>query len=137
MSLTIKPPGYQMRKRADKIFTALQSAVPKPERRAAHHNFCIAEDTWRLIDERVSVRQEPGRCQLKLRSMGRAIHAALKSDRRRRVEMAGDNVEQLLIGDPPLLREAWKRMRGGCRTVVDHAPLPARVTLKRIMVKHA
>ena len=56
----------------------------------------------------------------------------LKEDRRRRVTMAGEEVEILLTGDPPLPREPCRRMRGWYIESVDHAPPPAQVTLKRI-----
>ena len=59
--LPLKPPGLQTKKRADTIFAALCSAVPNPERHKTRHNLWIAEETWSLIDEKVSVRKEPGR----------------------------------------------------------------------------
>ena len=102
--LPLKPPGRQTRTRADKIFAGLHIAVPNPSIRSAHHNLWIEEETWRLIDERVSVRGELGRCQAQPRWMGRAIRAALKVDRRRQVERVGNDMEQLFTGDTPLLR---------------------------------
>ena len=50
--------------------------------------------------------------------------APLKKDRQRRVESAGEDVERLLTGDPPLPREAWRRMRGWYRVRVYHALPP-------------
>ena len=52
--------------------------------------------------------------------------------RRRRAEEAGAEVEALVGEDPPLHREAWHRIKGLYKAAVDHAPPPARVTLKRI-----
>ena len=34
--------------------------------------------------------------------------------------------------DPPLIREAWHRIKGWYKDTVDRAPPPARVTLERI-----
>ena len=40
--------------REDGIFAALRRAVPKPHARDQHKNEWISEETWRLVDERVS-----------------------------------------------------------------------------------
>ena len=49
---------------------------------------------------------------MRVQRLGRAIWAALKGDRRRRVETAGKDVEPLLTGDPPPLPcEAGRRIR--------------------------
>ena len=37
--------------------------------------------------------------------------------------------------NPPLDREAWHRIKGWYKATVDRAPLPARVTLERIMAE--
>ena len=37
----------------------------------------------------------------RIRRLGRAIRESLKGDRKRRVEDAGTDVEELLGGDPP------------------------------------
>ena len=42
-------------------------------------------------------------------------------------------METLLGFDPPLHRESWHRLNGWYRAAVDRAPLPARITLERIM----
>ena len=44
--------------------------------------------------------------------LGRVIRASLNGDRKRRVEAAGMDVEALLGGDPPNVKEAWRRMKG-------------------------
>ena len=89
---------------ADKIFAELMRAVPNPKKWAAHHNAWISEATWILLDERVSARQETGRDQARNRKLGWEIQAELKEDRQRRDEMVGEEVEQLLTGDPPFPR---------------------------------
>ena len=61
----------------------------------------ISEETWRLVDERVSMRRYPGQDQRLLQQLGRAIRESLKEDRQRRVTTEGEEVEILLTGDPP------------------------------------
>ena len=68
----------------------------------------------------------------RLRRLGRAIRASLKGDRKWRVEDAGKDVEALLGGDPPNVKEAWRRMKGWYKAVVNRAPPPAPSTLERI-----
>ena len=85
-----------------------------------------------LVDERVSARQDPEREQTHIWRLGSAINASLKAGMRRRTEEAGEEVERLLGADPPLHREAWRRMKGGYRSAVDRAPLPNWVTFEQI-----
>ena len=64
--------------------------------------------------------------------MGHAIKASLMTDRRRCAEEAGAEVEALVGVDPPLIQEAWHRIKGWYKDAVDRAPPPAQVTLRRI-----
>ena len=123
--LLIRLTGCQKRTWVDKIFVKLQRAVTNPDKRAVRPNSWILEETWRIIDERVSVRWGPRWCQMRIRCRGRAIRAALKGDRRRRVETAGKDVERLLISNPPLPCEACRRMQGWYRAAMDQALPPA------------
>ena len=59
-----------------------------------------------------------------------------KKDRHRQVTTAGEDVESLLTGDPPLPYESWKRIWGWYLEAVDHSPPPDRVTLERITAEH-
>ena len=43
--------------REDEIFVALWRAVPKPHEQDKHTNAWISDETWRLVDERVSARR--------------------------------------------------------------------------------
>ena len=61
--LPICPPGRQTRTQADKLFAELRRAVLKLDKQAARHNSWILEEMWRLVDELVSARREPGRYQ--------------------------------------------------------------------------
>ena len=74
--------------REDKLFGDLWRAVPKPHEREKHRNAWISDETWRLADERVSVKRGT-RVRARLRRLGRAVRASLEGDRKRRVEDAG------------------------------------------------
>ena len=90
--LLLRPPRHQTRTWADKLFAELRRAVPKTDKRTALHNSWISAETWRLVDERVSTRREPGRNQRRLQRLGRDIRELLKEDRRRRAKTAGEEV---------------------------------------------
>ena len=81
--LLLKPPKEPTRE--DSLFGDLRRAVPKPQPREQHRNAWIYEETWRLVDERVTMRRK-ARAQMGMRRLGRAIQASLKGDMRRRVE---------------------------------------------------
>ena len=89
------------------------------------------KNTWRLVDERFSARRKT-KYQSRIRRLSRAIAASLKGDRKRRVETVGEEVETLLGADPPVPREAWRRLKGWYKVLFDRAPPPARATLERI-----
>ena len=57
--------------------------------------------------------------------MGKAVQASFATDRRRRAEEAGAEVEALVKADPPLIQEAWYRLQGWYKAAVDRAPPPA------------
>ena len=69
--------------------------MPKPQPLEQHQNAWISEETWRLMDERVTMRRKPW-ARTGLRRLGRAIQASMKGDRKRRVEEAGTAIEGLL-----------------------------------------
>ena len=108
--LLLRMPVHQTNTRTDKIFAKLQRAIPNLDKRVARHNLWILEETWRLVSERFSAIRGPGRCQTRVRRLVRAILEVLKGDRQRRVDMARENVERLLTGEPPLPCKAWRRM---------------------------
>ena len=56
---------------------------------------------------------------------------SLRTDRKRRAEEAGAEVEALLGSDRPLHRETCHRIKGWYKAAVNRAPPPARVTLER------
>ena len=61
----------------------------------------ILADTWRLVDERVSMIRVTARDQALIQRLGRAINAILNRNRRRWNEEAGEEIERLLGADPP------------------------------------
>ena len=101
--LPIQPPTKPTRE--DDICAALRRAVLKPHVRERKMNKWISEETWVLVDERVSARQGK-RVKARIRRLSRAIAASLKGDRKRRVEISGEEVEKLLGADPPNPKEA-------------------------------
>ena len=128
--LPIQPLTEPMRE--DGISADLRRAVPKPHAKERRTNNCISEETWRLVDERVSARRGT-RVQARIRRLSREIAASLKGDIKRRVEIAGEEVETLLGADPPNPKEAWRRLKGWYKAAVNRALPPARATLERIM----
>ena len=63
--------------------------------------------------------------QVRLRRLGRAFRESLKGDRKRRVEDAGKDVEELLGEDTPNAKEAWRQMKGWYRDAANRGPPPA------------
>ena len=100
--LPLRPPTALTRE--DRIFAALRRADPKPLDREVQNNAWVLATTWRLVDKRVSVRRDIAKYQALIRSLGRAIKARLRKDRKRRAEESGAEVETLLGLDPPLHR---------------------------------
>ena len=70
--------------------------------------------------------------QARIRRLNQAIAAGLKGDRKRRVEIAGEEVETLIWADPPNPKESWRRLKGWYKAAVNGEPPPARATLDRI-----
>ena len=59
--LPLRLPGRQTRTRAHKLFAEFWRVVLKPNKWTARHNSWISAETWRLVNKRVSTRQEPGK----------------------------------------------------------------------------
>ena len=109
--------------REDKLFGDLGRAVLKPQPREQQRNAWISEETWQLVNERVTMRRKP-QVQTGLRRLRRAIQASMKGDRKRRVEEAGTAIEGMLKEDPPDARGAWRRMKGWYKAAVTRGPPP-------------
>ena len=78
----------------------LQRAVPRAKPREARRYAWISAETWRLIDERVSVRRDPRYRTVYTRWMGKAEQTVLAADRRRRADIVGAEVEALVNLEP-------------------------------------
>ena len=82
-------------------------------------------DTWRLVDERVSVNQEPGQEMEETQTAGTSHsdvievgqETAVRKDRR----VFGETAER----GPPLPHKVWRTIRVWYRVAVDHAFPPA------------
>ena len=110
MRLPLRPPTTPTRE--DGIFAALWQAIPKPKRWEAQKNTWISEDTWILVNVRVSAHLDPARNQVLIWSLSRAINLSLKADRQRHTDEAGGKIETILASDPPLHKGERKRMKG-------------------------
>ena len=73
--------GYNLRGPTEDRYKTTVSGSPE--------NAWISAATWRLVDERVSARQDLAKDQTLIRRLGRAIRASLATDRRRLAEKAG------------------------------------------------
>ena len=107
--MPLRPPTEPTRE--DGIFAALRRALPKPHARDRHKNAWISEETWRLVNKRVSARRGTG-VHTRIWRLGRAIRASLQGDRKQRVEAAGQEVETLLGEDLLNPKEAWRWLKG-------------------------
>ena len=113
--LPLRPPAEPTRE--DGIFATLRRSVPKPHARDRRMNEWISEDTWRLVDKRVSARRGT-RVQARIRRLSREIAESLEEDRKRRLETAGKDVETLLGAEsakPEGVPETHNRVVQGCR----------------------
>ena len=72
------------------------------------------------------------RVKARVQRLSREIAASLKGDRKRKVEIAGEEVETLLGEDPLNPKDAWRRLKGWYKAAVNRAPPPARATLEQI-----
>ena len=104
-NLPLQPPIEPTRE--DGIFAALRKAVPKPHAREPRLNELISEETWRLVDERVSARLGT-RVQARIRRLSREIAASLKGDRKMRLETQVEEVDTLLGAYPQNPKETWR-----------------------------
>ena len=72
--IPLTPPKRPMRE--DTLFGDLRRAVPKPHSQEQHRNAWISDETWKLVDERVTMSRKPW-AKTEMRRLGRAIQASL------------------------------------------------------------
>ena len=96
--------------RVDRMFAKLWRAISRPPCQERQRQAWISSKTWSLINTRIVVRRRKD--QRSSQALIHAIKARLQEDRRRHAAKAGSTVDSLLASDPPLIQEAWIRMRG-------------------------
>ena len=89
----------------DGLFVYLRRTIPKPKAQVEKKNTWILADTWRLVDTRVYMHQDPARNQGLLQQLSRQIAAILKADWRWRVNTARGKYKELMNSDPPSTRK--------------------------------
>ena len=67
----------------------------------------------------------------RIRRLSREIAVSLNGYRKRRLEIAGEEVETLLEEDLSNAKDACRSLKGWYKAVVNCAPPPARATLER------
>ena len=91
--------------RENQLFKELHKVIPKQKSREARKNTWTLEDTLRLVDTIVFVRQDPTRNNQLLCCLGRQIKASLKADPWHHVEMSGGAIETLLASNALLVKD--------------------------------
>jgi hypothetical protein len=91
--LPLKPPTRGPRTKSDTLYQAILDRtetvpVPRGERKA-----WISQETWQLIDRRITVRRAPTFDQQQYRWLSRKIKQSLKKDRKTRTIKAGETVK--------------------------------------------
>ena len=87
---------------------------------------------WKLVYTRLEVRCDLTKDRADLWCLGLYIRTILKADCKGQAEIYTTTINSLLTLDPPMLKEAWIRMKVFYKAVTDLAPLPALVTIKWI-----
>ena len=95
-NLPLQPPTEPTRE--DGIFAALRRDVPKPHARELRTNEWISEETWRLVDERVSARRGT-RMQEDWR-LSQVIASSLNRDRKKEGRDSGRGGVDVTRGGP-------------------------------------
>ena len=119
--IPMKPPRRPTRE--DELFGDIRRSVLKPQPREQHQNAWISKETWRLVDERVTMRRK-SRARTGLWKLGRDIQASMKEDRKRRVEEAETAIE---VRRPLELRSSGSR-RSKRNCISGYHPLHPTVT---------
>jgi hypothetical protein len=133
----LRIPTARPLKKPESLFEDLRLSAEKQETEKRRVASWISAETWGLVDTRTSLRREVNHDRAAIRCLDRAVKASLKADRKRRVEVAGANVEAFLMADPPDLQAAWNAMKGWYRDAGDRAPPPARSTLEKVTTERA
>ena len=98
--------------REDKLFVYLRTAITKPKGQQARKIVLISVYTWRIDNERVSLRQDCTQDQSHIRRLGHAINTSLRDDMQWQKYGAGEAKEWILGADPPSTRNPGTGLRG-------------------------
>jgi hypothetical protein len=90
----------------------------------------ISEETWRLVDKRADGRRTGILDSDGLRAINKLISKAFRTDRKRRMEAAGAEIENKLRSDDP--KAAWGTVKTWYRFSGGKPPKPARADLAEI-----
>jgi hypothetical protein len=90
----------------------------------------ISSNTWKLIDSRASKTKNRSFLPGEQQRLSRRIQRALRRDRKRRTEKAGDDIEQHLQAGR--LKTAWSVLQNWYRHTADRPPRPTRLDLRRV-----
>jgi len=117
--------------RAAVLFQALCSAIPRPTRVEKRvKRSWIADATWKLVDERTSMRRVPTHDRASAQRLDRQVATAFKADRKARTAEAGADVEASL-GEGKA-KEAWGRLQAWYKHAGDRPQKPSRQDLRTV-----
>ena len=85
----------------------------------------------------VSVIQDTTQDQKLLRPLGCQIKASHQAYLRKQLETSGMDIKSVLDSNPPLVKEAWTRIKEWCQEENNCAPPPAWITIERITEERA
>jgi Reverse transcriptase (RNA-dependent DNA polymerase) len=105
---------------------------PQPQPTVQHpHQSWVSDFTWRLIDQRASVRrQDNPNDEPILQHLSQQIRKSLRRDRKRRTTKAGEKIQQLL--DDNNTRSAWAILRRWYRQVQTKVTKPSPLDMDSI-----
>ena len=106
---TPHPPPEEQTK-GEKLFAELSAAVEEVPRRERKSCEWIRDGTWRLLDQRASLRKQGRLLMVQGQRLGRRIRASFQSDRDYRALQAGHAI-MADLGDNKVMA-AWGRRRG-------------------------
>lgn len=110
----------EQKTRADHLMEELAALIEQPRLPDREYNSWISPATWKLID----LKAEARRCRdnQRVKSLKRRIQKAIKADRKRRIEKASEEIENLLTAGRT--QEAYGKARCWYRDRSAHVPKP-------------
>ena len=127
MQLPLHPPRGPSQEYT--IFALLQNEFSKKLSHEYVYNSWMSEETWRVIDARVSLWISQYIYQRRLRELGRRAGLLLDGDRKRRAVKPGTAVDYLLASETTLIKEIWCWIWGWYKMAINRLPTPSRVTI--------